>query len=365
MGRVIFTDDQLKQCKQHAKLGVTESQYQLGCYYRDEGQLAKGYEWLKKAASNGYSAAQKELDNNEWHELKAKQGDVESQYKTGCVCYEEGKLSKAFGWFEKAAKQGHGKAAHKLGLCYNFGWGCKVNIKKALSWYSAACNAGIAEAYCDWGVLFINGTDGVVQNSLTALSMFSNAAALGCARGNYCTAQYCEAEGAYLKALENYQQALKNGYEQAEEDVKRLKKIVAEEESKRQSSSVKSTSSSRNYAKSQSQKTSDTQSTQTTVSAEWQSLLDKAELGDVEAQYNIGSDYYHGKGVKKDYVEAVYWLSRATALKNAKAQCLLGDCYRMGLGVETNVSMARALYSMSAEQGNAKAKKILKEHFKE
>ena len=38
---------------------------------------------------------------------------------------------------------------------------------------------------------------------------------------------------------------------------------------------------------------------------------------------------------------------------DAEAQCSLGDCYRLGLGVEQDYSAAFKWYQLSAEQGNS------------
>ena len=40
-------------------------------------------------------------------------------------------------------------------------------------------------------------------------------------------------------------------------------------------------------------------------------LIQKANQGDVVAQYNLGVAYYNGEGVEQSYSEAVYWLQKA------------------------------------------------------
>jgi hypothetical protein len=39
-------------------------------------------------------------------------------------------------------------------------------------------------------------------------------------------------------------------------------------------------------------------------------LVQKAEAGNAEAEYNLGACYYDGEGVTKDYEKAVEWLER-------------------------------------------------------
>ena len=40
-------------------------------------------------------------------------------------------------------------------------------------------------------------------------------------------------------------------------------------------------------------------------------VMEKAENGDAEAQNNLGSMYFHGKGVELDYKKAVEWYIRS------------------------------------------------------
>ena len=52
-----------------------------------------------------------------------------------------------------------------------------------------------------------------------------------------------------------------------------------------------------------------------------------AEQGHADAQNNLGLCYQYGKGVAKDYAEAVKWYRKAAEQGHARAQCNLGYCY--------------------------------------
>lgn len=52
-----------------------------------------------------------------------------------------------------------------------------------------------------------------------------------------------------------------------------------------------------------------------------------AEQGDAEAQCILGDYYYYGRGVNKDYAEAVKWYRKAAEQGNEEAQSRLGNCY--------------------------------------
>ena len=78
----------------------------------------------------------------------------------------------------------------------------------------------------------------------------------------------------------------------------------------------------------------------------------KAEQGDAEAQFNLGFCYDDGRGVRKDYGEAVKWYRKAAELGNAVAQWSLGSCYANGRGVAKDEVEAVAWYRRAADQGN-------------
>jgi len=79
-----------------------------------------------------------------------------------------------------------------------------------------------------------------------------------------------------------------------------------------------------------------------------------AQQNDLKSQYNLGVHYYNGKGVTKDYKMAVYWYTKAAERGFPDAQVNLGVCYENGLGVEVQ-SYSRAViwYRKAAEQGLA------------
>ena len=85
-------------------------------------------------------------------------------------------------------------------------------------------------------------------------------------------------------------------------------------------------------------------------------LVQKAEAGDAEAQYNLGVSYYGGKGVAKDYKEAVKWYRKAGT---SSTEYKLGLCYENGNGVTKDEKEAVKWYTKAAEQNYEDAKKAL------
>ena len=91
------------------------------------------------------------------------------------------------------------------------------------------------------------------------------------------------------------------------------------------------------------------------LSADIASLRKRAEAGDAEAQFNIGSMYENGSGVKQDYVEAAKWYRKAAERGDARAQYNLGILNQNGWGVPQDVTEAVKWYRKAAVQGSAAA----------
>ena len=88
-------------------------------------------------------------------------------------------------------------------------------------------------------------------------------------------------------------------------------------------------------------------------------LIQKANQGNAEAQYNLGLAYHNGKGVEQSDTQAVYWYQKSAEQGNAKAQFSLGASYYYGVGVEKSYSQAVYWFQKSAEQGDVIAQHSL------
>lgn len=71
-----------------------------------------------------------------------------------------------------------------------------------------------------------------------------------------------------------------------------------------------------------------------------------------ESWYQKGENYFDGKGVPQDYVEAEKWFRMAAEKGHAEAQRSLGFLFQTGMGVVQNFDEAIAWYQKSAEQGD-------------
>lgn len=82
-------------------------------------------------------------------------------------------------------------------------------------------------------------------------------------------------------------------------------------------------------------------------------LQQKAEQGDIEAQFQLGLRYYQGIMVSKDYEQAFIWISKAAAQNHLRAQSYLGEMYARGQGVSKKYVDGAALLKKTAHAGDA------------
>jgi TPR repeat protein len=87
--------------------------------------------------------------------------------------------------------------------------------------------------------------------------------------------------------------------------------------------------------------------------------LDNSSAGDVRADCYLGLMYRDGKGVPKDYAQALRLLQGVANRGYAPAQYYLGAMYSTGLGVSRNEVLASSLYRAAAEQGYVDAESVL------
>jgi len=87
---------------------------------------------------------------------------------------------------------------------------------------------------------------------------------------------------------------------------------------------------------------------------QWRPL---AEEGRVEAQFNLGLLYYHGKGVAADPAEAHAWYLKAAEGGYARAQYRVAETYENGDGVRKDLIRAHFWFRIAGSQKYADAKK--------
>lgn len=90
-----------------------------------------------------------------------------------------------------------------------------------------------------------------------------------------------------------------------------------------------------------------------------QKLLDSANNGNAEMQFNIGLMFQRGRGVRQDHGEAIKWYEKAATQGLVPAQVNLGLMYYDGKGMEIDNILAAKWLEKAAAQGDDRAQYLL------
>ncbi|MBP5294436.1 MAG: SEL1-like repeat protein, partial [Lachnospiraceae bacterium] len=86
----------------------------------------------------------------------------------------------------------------------------------------------------------------------------------------------------------------------------------------------------------------------------------KAQNGDANAQFELGTAFEYGDDLYKSMQEAAEWYRKAADRGHAEAQYRLGRIYENGDGVSMDLSQATEWYRKAADRGHAEAEQALK-----
>jgi hypothetical protein len=81
-------------------------------------------------------------------------------------------------------------------------------------------------------------------------------------------------------------------------------------------------------------------------------VIEQAKAGDQVAQYKLGYDYFLGRGVPIDYVQAAIWWRKAADQGYPQAQNNLGVLYNAGKGVPQSYAEAYFWQNLAAARAN-------------
>jgi TPR repeat protein len=84
-----------------------------------------------------------------------------------------------------------------------------------------------------------------------------------------------------------------------------------------------------------------------------------AKSGNRDAQHLLGLMYYMGRGVERDYKQAMAWSRKAARQGKADAQYVVGAMYYTGNSVPQDQKEAVSWFRKAAEQGHAEAQHAL------
>lgn len=83
--------------------------------------------------------------------------------------------------------------------------------------------------------------------------------------------------------------------------------------------------------------------------------LEKAEKGDMDAEFKLGYIYYNGEGAEVNYKKSAKWFKKAAKQGHAEAQFNLAVIYKNGEGLTKDTNKALKWYTKAAKQGLAEA----------
>ena len=89
-------------------------------------------------------------------------------------------------------------------------------------------------------------------------------------------------------------------------------------------------------------------------------ILEKAESGDSDAQFELGARYDIGDGVHQNRREALRWFLKSAEAGNKYAQLKMGEAFWYGNGVSQDYVQAVKWFRKSATQGNYFARNYMR-----
>ena len=123
------------------------------------GQIALAQYWLARMYEQGSGVERSHETAIQYLQLAASNGNYPAQYDLGTL-YNDGAegmtvdKARACELFAKAADQGHVKASHNAGFCYQNGIAGDQDANKAINYYTRAAEAGNTGSQHNLGILF-------------------------------------------------------------------------------------------------------------------------------------------------------------------------------------------------------------------
>lgn len=187
-------EDEGKRIMREAQKGNAESQFLVGAnYYIVDNDIKNAVEWLEKSSSQGYTDAEnllvkiyaENMDNSnlsdpeKYIETKAKEGNVFAQRYWGMINQARKLYSDAIHWFKKAAEKDDSVSMYLLGKYYCYEEiQSNSTLEKATEWLKKAAEKGIPESQYLLGECYLLG-EGVEQSNEKSFELYKKSADQG------------------------------------------------------------------------------------------------------------------------------------------------------------------------------------------
>lgn len=354
-------DTQFEYYKKQADRGLSKAQLEISIFYRDgifvEKDLEESFEWCLLAASQDdveamaefggkfFFGVGTEVDYDKAYYWLSKAAAEDSCYSISLIAhmYETGRgvtkdLTKALEWYEKAAILEDVEAQKAMGYYHLIGEGLEKNIAETMKWYTRAAEQGDNDIQVELGLLYYNlekyGKEGDYR---TAAIWFSIAAEQNHPKALYCLAiAHEEGKGVEqdsLEALRLMKESAALGYPAAN-----FKLGLWQREG--------------------------THSLKKNLKKAIRYFRSGADAGDPDCQYELGLHYVDGEGIARCYKTGAKWLEKSAEGGYVPAKFQLAILFKCGLLPESG-SKFTELLSDCASAGLEDAIPILVEHFDE
>ena len=94
--------------------------------------------------------------------------------------------------------------------------------------------------------------------------------------------------------------------------------------------------------------------------SEFDRLRIRAHLGGADSQILVGYAYETGKGAETDPVAALKWFRKAAEQGHPKAFGLLGEKYRLGVGVRRDLVRANMFFTLGLRRGETRVGDLIR-----
>lgn len=283
-----------------ASAGTTSEEVKLFNDYKQKAESGSAFAQLKLALcySRGEGVASDDKLAYFWYRKSAEQGNEHGQEALG-DCYASGRGveaddARAFRWYRKAAEQGLSSAQLKSGYCYELGKGAAKDMAKASDWYRAAAAQLNVRAQIALGRCYSKGL-GVARIPSEGYAYF-------------CLASRTSDE-ARLEFIGLREQM---SFDEISEGINRAKELLLDEIAMTSRPMISINGSAMHASMGDGLRLSKGGAESAFASARnWyiDSRMASARSGDARAQFDIGTSFALGDGVKADVVKGHAYLS--------------------------------------------------------
>ncbi|MCA9801334.1 MAG: SEL1-like repeat protein [Cyanobacteria bacterium HKST-UBA02] len=355
-------DPQFLYFKELADEGMAAAQLELAVFYRDgifvEQNRELAFDWCLKAASQEHPLAMAELasmyffgtaieiDYDKAYYWAIKAAAFEQPFAISLIGHmlESGKgveknFAEAWRWYERAADLEDIEAQKALGNFYYAGHGCDRDIGCSIKWFTRAANQGDQDAQLQLGLIAFNNDERLNEPDFeTAVRWFSMAADQGNTVAMRCLSS------AYDSG---------NGVKEDPQEALSWMQTAAELNDPEAIFWIGRWHSEGSHTLKRDRK------------AAFRYFRKAAELGSINAHFELAMHYLLGEGVAINYDSGLRHLNQAAEDGHRGAIYQLGLIHALGQGVPRDEKRALELITSAAKKGEPAAQYYLSEHYEQ